>query len=311
MVKLKVQPNELPEEIYEQSRLTITKIVIAAVVLFFLAFFFNFPISKIIKTSVVNALATNRACPITYDDLRIEWFTPKIILKKPVISGVCFNNPGGMMKLNDLALSLQMPSVWPIGLKFHTKIKHKLTVLNIYPTIGMNRQVIKIDKSSISHETLLALLGKKSLKFSGDFEIEALVNINQGNLTSGDVIISSTNLNIPPQNVAGLVDLPALPISQLQIKSSVNAKNLIELKDIRIGNSNSPIIALIDGNIKLNPHNTDNSTLDLVGEVKFSQTILESFALLNAMLSGRQPSDKGFYKFKVGGRLSSPVPSFQ
>ena len=169
----------------------------------------------------------------------------------------------------------------------------------------------KIDKSSISHETLRTILGRKSVKFSGDFEIQALLKTHEGNLTSGDVLITSTNLNLPPQNVSGLVDLPSMPIGQFQFKTSVNAKNLLELKELRIGDANSPIIAGLDGKIKLNPHNPRNSTLDMTGQVKFSQTIMENFGILNAMLSGKKQSDKGFYKFKVGGRMSSPIPSFQ
>ena len=311
MVKLKVQPNELPDEIYIQNKLNISKLVIGALVFFAVAFFFNFPISSIIKSKITAAISSNRACPISYDEIDFEWFMPKIIIKKPNISGTCFKRPGSSLKLQDLVVRLQSPSFWPLGLKFHTKIKHKLTVLNLYPTIGMSRQVIKIEKSSISHETLRVILGRKAFKFSGDFEVNALVRVNQGNLTSGDILISSSNLNLPPQNVSGLIDLPAMPIGQLQFKSSINAKNLLELKEIRIGNANSPILANIEGKIKLNPHNSGNSNLDLLGEIKFSQTVLESFAILNAMLSNKQATDKGFYKFNVKGRLSSPIPSFQ
>jgi CRISPR/Cas system endoribonuclease Cas6 (RAMP superfamily) len=311
MVKLKVQPNELPDDIYLQSKLNISKLILGAILIFIVAFFFNFPISKIIKSKLTAAITSNRACPISYEDIQFEWFMPKLIIKKPNIAGTCFNSPGSSLKLQDLVVKLQSPSFWPLGLKFHTKIKHKLTVLNLYPTIGMSRQVIKIEKSSVSHDTLREILGRKAFKFSGDFEINALVKVNQGNLTSGDILISSSNVNLPPQNVSGLIDLPAMPIGQFQFKSSINAKNLLELKEIRLGNANSPILANLEGNIKLNPHNSGNSNLDLLGEVKFSQTVLESFSILNAMLSGKQMTDKGFYKFKVKGRLSSPIPSFQ
>jgi hypothetical protein len=311
MVKLKVQPNELPEEIYVQNKVTITKLIGGAVAVFFIAFFLNFPISTIIKSKITAAISSNRACPISYDDISLEWFMPKVIIKKPVISGVCFNNPSSALKLKNLKVALNSPSFSPVGLRFHTKIKHKQTVLNVYPTLGVTRQAVRIEKSSISHETLRLLLGRKSIKFSGDFEIEALVKTNKGNLTEADVLISSTNLNLPPQNVGGLVDLPPMPIGQFQLKAKANAKNLLELNDVRLGDANSPIIASVEGNIKLNAHNMSNSNLDLLGEVKFSQTVLENFGILNAMLSSKTPSEKGFYKFKVSGRMASPIPSFQ
>lgn len=311
MVKLKVQPNELPDEIYVQSKLNISKLLIGSIILFTLAFLLNFPVSNIIKSKITSAITSNRACPIRFEEINFEWFMPKIIIKNPHVGGSCFNSPGSSLKLQDLVVRLQSPSFWPLGLKFHTKIKHKLTVLNLYPTIGMSRQVIKIEKSSISHETLRVILGRKSFKFSGDFELNALVKINQGNLTSGDILINSSNLNLPPQKVGGILDLPAMPIGQFQFKSSINAKNLLELKEIRVGNSNSPLLANLEGKIKINPHNTGNSNLDLLGEIKFSQTVLESFAILKAMLSGKEASSKGFYKFNVKGRLSSPIPSFQ
>ena len=106
-------------------------------------------IGKIIKSNAEVAIASNAACPITYDEMKFEWFLPKVILTKPVINGRCYSNPSSSLKLADLAISFQSPSFWPLGVKLHTKIKHKLSVINIYPTVGLGGQVIKIEKSSI------------------------------------------------------------------------------------------------------------------------------------------------------------------
>ncbi|OUR97002.1 type II secretion system protein GspN [Halobacteriovorax marinus] len=310
MVKLKVQPNELPDEIYSQKKMFFSKVIIGALALFFLAFCFNFPLDNIIKSHVAKALSSNRACPITYDELKFEWFFPKIIIKKPVVSGICFNNPAASLKLKDLIVKVQSPSFWPLGVKLHAKIKHKFSVLNIYPTIGLTSHAVKIEKSSISHDTLVKVLGSKSLKFTGDIEIESVLKFKGNNIISGDLFVNSQNLNIPPQNLGGF-DLPNLPISVIQIKASINAKNLLDIQDIRIGNADAPILAEIDGKIKLNPHNIRNSALDLNGDIKFSPEFLENFGILNMLLGGKKPSDKGFYKFNLKGKLSAPRPSFQ
>lgn len=310
MVKLKVQPNELPEEIYSQNKVFFIKVIIASLTLFFLAFCFNFPLGKIIKSHVEKAISSNRSCPISYDELKIEWFLPKIVIKKPVVSGVCFNNPSSTLKLKDLFIKVESPSFWPLGLKLHAKVKHQFSVLNIYPTIGLTTHAVKIEKSSISHDTLTAILGPKSLKFTGDIEIESILNFKGKSVTSGDVFVNSENFNIPTQNVRGL-DLPGLPISIFQLKASVNAKNLLDIKDIRVGDANSPILAEVDGKVKLNPHNISNSTLDVNGDIKFSNKFLEEFGILNIMLGGKTPTEKGFYKFKLQGRLSAPKPIFQ
>ncbi len=309
MVKLKVHPNELPEEIYFQNKSFYLKVTIAAISLATIAFLLNFPIGKIIKAQAESAISSNPACPITYDEMKFEWFLPKVILTKPVINGRCYNNPSSSLKLSDLSISFQSPSFWPLGIKLHTKIKHKLSVINIYPTIGLGGQVIKVEKSSISHKTLRELLGTKSLSFTGDIEIESLIKIDGGKIAESDFLITSTNLSIPGQNIGGF-DLPNLPIGSVQLKGSVNAKELLEIQDFQLGAPNSPVLAEASGTIKLNSHNIPNSTLDLNGEVKFTPSFLESFGIINMMLSGRESTSKGFYKFKVGGKFSAPVPSF-
>ena len=309
MVKLKVHPNELPEEIYFQKKSFYFKITVAAIFLSVLAFMFNFPIGKLIKAQAESAITSNPACPITYDEMKFEWFLPKVILTKPVVNGRCYSNPSSTLKLSDLSVSFQSPSFWPLGIKLHTKIKHKLSVINIYPTIGIGGQVIKIEKSSISHKTLKEFLGPKSLSFTGDVEVESLIKIDGGKIAQSDFFITSTNLSIPPQNMGGL-DLPNLPIGALQLKGSVNAKELLEIQDFQLGAPESPILAEASGSVRLNSHNIPNSMIDINGEVKFTPEFLESFGIINMMLSGRQSTNKGFYKFKVGGKFAAPIPSF-
>ncbi|PIK15294.1 hypothetical protein [Halobacteriovorax sp. JY17] len=309
MVKLKVHPNELPEEIYFQKKSFYFKVTIAAMFLMTIAFMMNFPIGKIIKAQAEAAITSNPACPITYDEMKFEWFMPKVILTKPIVNGRCYNNPSSSLKLSDLAISFQSPSFWPLGIKLHTKIKHKLSVINIYPTIGLGGQVIKVEKSSISHKTLREFLGAKSLSFTGDIELESLIKIDGGKIAESDFLITSTNLSIPAQNIGGF-DLPNLPIGSVQLKGSINAKELLEIQDFQLGAPTSPVLAEASGTIKLNSHNIPNSSLDLNGEIKFTPEFLESFAIINMMLSGRESTSKGFFKFKVGGKFSAPIPSF-
>lgn len=309
MVKLKTHPDELPEEIYIQKKSFFFKVSIAAFLLGVLAFMLNFPIGKIIKANAEMAIASNTACPISYDEMKFEWFLPKVILTKPVINGRCYSNPSSSLKLADLSISFQSPSFWPLGVKLHTKIKHKLSVINIYPTIGLGGQVIKVEKSSISHKTLKEFLGPKAFNFTGDIEVESLIKLDGGKISQSDFLVTSTNLSIPSQNIEGF-DVPNLPIGAFQLKGSINAKELIEIQDFQLGAANSPILAEASGAIKLNTHNISNSTLDINGEVKFTAELLEKFAIINMMLSGRESTDRGFYKFKVGGKFSSPMPFF-
>ncbi|WP_372653793.1 hypothetical protein [Halobacteriovorax sp.] len=309
MVKLKTHPSELPEEIYIQKKTFFFKVSVAAFLISLIAFMLNFPIGKIIKSNAEVAIASNAACPITYDEMKFEWFLPKVILTKPVINGRCYSNPSSSLKLADLAISFQSPSFWPLGVKLHTKIKHKLSVINIYPTVGLGGQVIKIEKSSISHKTLKEFLGPKSLNFTGDIELESIVKLDGGKVSQSDFLITSTNLSIPSQNIEGF-DLPNLPIGAFQLKGNLNARNLIEIQDFQLGAANSPILAEAAGAIKLNTHNISNSTLDINGEVKFTADFLNKFAIINMLLSGKESTDKGFYKFKVGGKFSSPMPLF-
>ncbi|ATH07506.1 type II secretion system protein GspN [Halobacteriovorax marinus] len=309
MVKLKTHPNELPDEIYIQKKTYFAKVAMASSILIFLAFLMNFPIGTILKSQVENAIRSNPTCPITYDEMRFEWFLPKVILTKPVVSGRCYSNPSSSLKLSDLVISFQSPSFWPLGIKLHSKVKHKLSVINIYPTVGIGGTVIKVEKSSLSHKTLKEFLGTKSLNFTGDIEIESLVKIDGSKLSQSDFLITSSNLSIPGQNIGGF-DLPNLPIGALQLKGSLNSKDLLEIQDFQLGSPTSPVMAEANGVIKLNTHNMSNSTLDIAGEVKFSPSFLENFAIINMMLSGKESTNKGFYKFKVGGKFAAPMPSF-
>lgn len=305
MSKLKKKDNEIDSEIYAQKSLALWKYIIGSILLIFFGFFFNYPLEKTIKNTLVKNLSSLKSCPITFQDIELSYFLPKVIITKPVISGRCFNQAQGSLSLNDLTIHLSGPSFYPLGLKFSVDIKKGLSKINLYPLIGIGKVVLKVEKSVLSSDLISEIAGSNPVE--GTLAIDALVEMGSKGLSDLKFHVQSKNLAIPSQNLQGL-DLPHLNIGTLSLKGEYDGKKVFKVDNFILGNDLSPIVGQMKGNINVNKYNMAFSTLDLNGEVKFTPEFLNDFSILNLLLGGKN-QENGFYKVRLGGSLMKPTPT--
>ena len=77
------RPDKENNDIYTLGRFPIKRTLTISATLLFLGFFFNFPISQIIKENVAKSISSLkiRGCPISYSKIEVEYFFfPKVIL---------------------------------------------------------------------------------------------------------------------------------------------------------------------------------------------------------------------------------------
>ncbi len=297
------------DKIYKLDGISIPKWLIILFVVLFLGFFLNFPISKVITTQVKKTISSMRSCPITYDKIDVEFFFfPKVILKNPVVSGICFNNPSASLKFDELMVRLWFPSFLPPGIRFHIPIKYEKTEIDIYPTVTFGKLHINIKEAKIEGKFLETLTGKLK-NIQGVIEINAITNIDKTGPVDGEFMIKSKDLVIGPQNVSGLA-VPNLPLRNLLIKAELERPRL-SLLDVIVGDEKSPLKANMKGEIKLNMKHIPSSGLDIDGNVFFGEEFLNSFGILNLFLAGKQTAKDGSYPIKIQGTFMRPSPSIK
>jgi type II secretion system protein N len=297
------------EKIYKLDGISIPKWILVLFCVLFLGFFINFPISDIVKTQVKKAIATMPNCPISYDKIEVEYFFfPKVIIKEPVISGICYKNPQSSLKFQELIVKLWLPSFLPPGIRFHIPIKYGKSEVDIYPTITFGKLHLNIKDSKIEGKFLENFSDKlKNLK--GTIEINAITNIDKRGPIDGEFLLKSKNLIIGAQNISGLA-VPNLPLKNIVIKAELERPTLT-LLDVIIGDEESPLKANMKGEIKLNMRHFPSSSLDIDGNVFFGQDFLTSFGILNLFLAGKQTAKDGSYPIKLQGTFIRPAPSIK
>ncbi len=305
MVK-KLESTKVQDEIYSKGRVPTVKIALLFVVILLFTVLSNLSISTKLTSMIDSGINSMRSCPIAHDGIEISWPIPTIIIKSPEISPKCFGRRSGKaLSLRDIPISLGIPSVYPFGLKLHTEIKKKgsKTKVNIYPTVAIGKNIIRITDTQLTGDFISEIAGGDFLK--GLITVESLIELVNGTPTDGDLLLKSKNLVIPSQNLNGL-SLPELKVNNFQVKGTLS-KSKLTIVSFLVGDEKSPLIANFKGTIRLNKYNMMNSRINLSGEVKFSQELITAFPIINMLTSGKE-NQGGFYKVRLTGKLSSPNP---
>lgn len=305
MVK-KIDASKLEESIYASTRLSKGKLI--ALFIFSLLIFvgINLSFTKRLTEQLEKVIKGTPQCPIIHKGIAIEWLLPKIVVKAPSLSASCFNRrKGGPLKLEDVAINLGIPSVYPPGIKLHGEIKpiRGKSRINLYPIIGLTSHFIKISNTVIDDQLLAEIFGKSIIE--GMFEIESNLQVENSELANGDLLIKSKNLIIRSQNIQGL-NLPQLRIGNFQVKANLN-KTKLSIISLIIGDDQSPIYLSLSGNIRLNKYNVASSKLELAGDIRFSPDFITAFPAINLFLSGKE-SQGGMYRIEIGGSFNAPSP---
>jgi type II secretion system protein N len=294
-------PENETNDIYNLGRFPIKRTLSISAILLFLGFFFNFPITEIIKKNVAKSLTSLRGCPISYSKIEVEYlFFPKVILHNPIISGHCFGNPREKISFKELVVKLYIPGFLPPGIRFYAPIVHGETQIDTYITAGLGKMHLNVKDSNIN--------GKFISKFSsvvkniqGDINVNILSSMNNKGPTDGDILLKSKNIKLGAQNIMG-IQLPSIKIGDLLLKAEFN-KPKLKIINLKIGNKASPVKAKLSGTITHNKKYPKGSKLNLKGSIYFSQSFISDFPILNILLAGKNANSEGGYNIKFTGTV--------
>jgi len=268
-----------------------------------LGILFNFPFSEIVDNLTKSALTQMKSCPIKYQGMKFGIFPPGLKIVNPIIPGQCLNKPGVNLKLKTVSVSPLLPSFSPLGLRFLVQTGLDKTKITSMLTASPSTSIIDIQNTSIELGGIMPLL-TDALKLLGKVDLTSQIDITPKGLKKAVLFAKSKNIFVPAQNIQG-VELPGLSLGNLALKAKMNAQNKLTINTFIIGDANSPIRASFSGEMKINQNNINQTTLDLKGEVAFSEKFLNSFSILNLFLQQFNQKE-GFYQIKITGPLSAP-----
>ena len=303
-MKKKVPENFLPDEIYEQSNFPTKRIISICLLFVFAGLFFNFPIKETIRGSFIKGINSFKACPISYEDIEGSFFLPKIIIKKPSISSICFKPASKNLNLNDVIIRPSIPSFYPPGVRLYASIKHDKSSIGIYPSMSWGQIDIKIPKSNIN-ASLLAYLTGGNKYFEGDFSLEAAAVIKKQKLNKLQVKIKKKNLNIPQQNIQDFI-IPKIPLGPFSLRGVLDRNMQFKIKpgQLILGDNSSPLHARFGGKVRIRNDNASMSSMEIYGEARIDKELLNEFIIIKTKL-GREGPD-GYYPLKLTGTLDNP-----
>lgn len=298
-----------PSHIYKIKKLSVIKVMIIAIVFFFLGLFKNFSPKDAIISNVKMGLASITNCPITYSKIEFLWFMPKVIIRSPKVMGKCFNQPGKAIVLNDIYFYFTGFGIFPPGPKFALNVENAASKLKLHIQASIFSQVLVIKNSVLDAGLINSFLSAGDL-FRGQFELHSVLNIANQVPKEGKLFIKSTNLTILKTNINAF-DIPSIPFKNFSLKATYGKNSTITISEIILGDDESPIKLDLSGKIKLMPKRLRSSNINLSGEISFTDTFLEQNAFLNILI-GNASQKNGVYKISLSGTLGKMgMPKFQ
>lgn len=303
MKKRKILYNEINEENYAPIFWTKSRLIIIGLFLLLIGFLANFSIEDRINKTLQNLLGTNAACPILFERAELGFFLPKIIVRKPIISGACFGQFNNQLAMKDLKIFLHSPSFYPVGLRLHIEAISNKTKINLFPVISLFSNSIKIENTIIDSQFFAPMTKNNQSPISGNFSVEGFFEFKSGSIVDGEIDIASKNFSVPSQNIQGF-ELTKMNLKEFRISAKFVDSTDINVEKIQIGTNTSPVEMNLKGKIKVSAGDFLGSKLILDGKLRLSPVTLTTFAFLKLFLPPDNTS--GNYLMKLNGTLRSP-----
>jgi type II secretion system protein N len=302
----KIPENFIMPETYNPPKGKGFKRWLMILALFVFAFLWNYPFKKTLINQVELVIASQKSCPVSYDEIDLTFFMPGVDFKKPVISGICFQKPSESFPLKNLRLSFAGPNFSPLGIRFKLLAESENSRIEAYPAIGIGQQVIRIADSKIGEDLINSFSGLDLIQ--GSLNIDGLMEMAQNQIVSGKFRIQSTQLDTKMTNISGF-NLPALDLGALSLLLELDAAGKMYIEKLTLGSNDSSIAANFKGQLTLNRYNILFSNADLNGEIRFSEELYQAIPIIKMLLQGKETTD-GFYKLEIKGPLGQARPNF-
>lgn len=300
-----MQAAKKAEFIYKPLRGKFFVIIICAAV-FFLTFILNFPIERNIKAGLSKVFLTIIPnCPISFGKVDTVLLPPGLKFQNLQIPGRCLNSPTSLT-FNNIDLSI-VGFDWilfsPV-FSFDTNYKRS----NIKGMVSASTSAInlRLDESILDLGGIAPFLPQK-LPLSGKLNISSTVEIADKKLYRLNINAFSKNLKLGPTQVA-VMNLPGLNFGNFQIRATTPTTRRLVIEDFILGSPDKPLHAFFKGPITLNQKNLRASSLNLIGQFKFSKELKDELVVVESFVEPYKKDD-GYYHMKLGGQLHMPTPS--
>ncbi len=292
---------------YDLPGLKRTHLLTFIIASFFIGFIIYFPFGRKLE-DVINAnLNSIPGCSLNYNDIALEFFMPKIIIKELNIPNRCTKTANDLFfpltKLHFRGISFA-----PLGISTVVETQFNKDHIEIQQSLGTDKQVFRIDDNKINLKSIQQL-ASLPIDLSGDILLNALILTQKAAVDEANIEVKSKNLVIPAQLVQ-IISIPELKINSLLLRAEQLNPKQIRIKEFILGDVNSPIRAKFKGLIYPNTRDFASSQIDLKGEFALSDTILkdEKFSMIKFFLNQYNQKD-GFYQIKITGSIARPRPS--
>lgn len=291
------------DEINYKSKIKFYLYPLVIIFIFTISFLNFFPIGEQLKGFMKKNLAGS-ACSPDYDDLRIEWILPKIVVSGLHLPAGCFGRIGDPIKFTFVSIQFNLISFSPFGIPFQVESEINGQPLTLYYVQGFGHRVIRIKDQSIVMSRIQPILSK-NFKLSGNLLVDLNATLtNSGNLKDLDFKMRSTDFQLPSQNIQGFTT-PNVKLNELYLDANSEDTSTVKIDKFIVGDTDSPIRANIKGKVEIQAGNIGFSTIDLKGEIAFTENFKQTVPLVDLFFQNYTQKD-GFYQIRIGGNLSHP-----
>jgi hypothetical protein len=291
------------EEINYKSRIKVWLYPILILFLFVIAFLNFYPIGEQLKIFMKKNLQ-GTACNPDYDEIRLEWIMPKVVISDLQLPAGCLGRTGEPLKFTHLTINFQFVSFAPIGIPFRIDTEMNGQPLQVYFVQGFGKRLIRLKDQSLVLARLQPLMGGK-FKLSGNMTVDmsALVSNNNA-LQELTFKAQSKDFQLPPQNIEGFTT-PVMKVNDLYIEANTENPPRVTVDKFIMGDTESPMRANFKGKVDLQQGNMAFSPLDLAGEIAFTESFRQTVPLVDLFFQS-YPQKDGFYQIRLGGTLGQP-----
>ncbi len=292
-------------DITYKSKFKIILVIGLILSLFTFSFINHFPLGDKIKSSIKMALK-GRGCNPDFDEIRLEFLMPKIIISNLVIPANCLERDGEPLKFTHITINYRLINFKPFGIPFKIDTEFGGQPLSFYYVQGINQQLIRMIDQTINLARLQPLLGDQ-IKMAGKLKTDLTLEMSKGSITALDLKVASFDFQFPPQNIQGFTT-PPLRINTFSLEAKSESAPRVDVTKLILGSTDSPMRAKFSGKIILQDGQIGMSPVDLKGEIAFSESFTQALPLINMMFQQFDQKD-GFYQIRLGGTLNALRPA--
>lgn len=302
---------------YKLSFLRKSQWILGLFILFVITFALQFELNfaPVTKTAGKNYIQ-NSACPLSYDDYNFKF--NGIVLNNVQLSAACTG--GQPLTFKTIELGFSGFSFSPFGPTFNIETELLNNPVEVDIAVGFTGFAIvmenestngvfedqnkKINLATLSDFLPVTLMGDlfiSNLHFKADYQLREIdiltVNIVSKNFIFPSQTISAPGMPFPFAIKESLIINDFLILGELE---STGTNPTFKLERLTIGDDQSPIRSEFKGKLGLSLLKPQNTKLDLLGELKLSESFPQRDLLVNFGLSKFDQKD-GFYQIQLKG----------